>query len=100
MGWLKNVFARCSSHRPVRRLETKRRPPTFRPALEGLEDRLIPSANVLTFHNDLASTGQNLNETALSPSNVTVGAFGKIGTTQVDGQIYAQPLVYNAINIT
>ena len=30
-----------------------------RPMLEELEQRLVPSANVLTYHNDIASTGTN-----------------------------------------
>jgi fibronectin type 3 domain-containing protein len=67
--------------------------------LEELENRLTPSVNVLTYHNDVASTGVNSNETLLTPANVTVGSFGKLFTTGVDGQIYAQPLTYAGITI-
>ncbi len=50
------------------------------------------STDVVTFHNDIARTGQNLNETILTPSNVNSAKFGKIGFDSVDGLVDAQPL--------
>ncbi len=39
-----------------------------RPQVECLETRLVPSASVLTYHNDGFNDGQNLNETVLTPA--------------------------------
>ena len=71
----------------------RRRP--FRPWAEGVESRRLMAASVadvLTYHNDNARTGQDLHETTLNPSNVNSASFGAKFTDAVDGAIYAQPL--------
>jgi hypothetical protein len=94
---MQRPFARYAhSPQPARWGRARKAPP----ALEGLESRLLPSANVVTYHNDLASTGQNLHETLLTRANVNPVSFGKLFTTQVDSQVYAQPLVVQGVNIT
>lgn len=74
---------------PTRRFEKTR----YRQlVVERLEERLTPAVSVVTYHNDLASTGQNLNETSLTYDSVNSAYFGKLYSTPLDGQAYAQPL--------
>lgn len=47
------------------------------------------STDVLTYHNDIAHTGQNLTETTLTISNVASVKFGKLGFYPVDGLVDA-----------
>jgi outer membrane protein assembly factor BamB len=52
----------------------------------------ISGADVLTWHNDLARTGQNLSESMLTPSTVNSTNFGLRALWPVDGRVDAQPL--------
>jgi hypothetical protein len=55
--------------------------------------------DVLTYHNDLARTGQNPFETTLTPANVAPATFGLLYTRVVDGFVYAQPLYVSGVTI-
>jgi hypothetical protein len=55
--------------------------------------------NVITQHNDIARTGQNLSETVLTPSNVNDTHFGLLHKIALDDQCYANPLVYSGLTI-
>jgi hypothetical protein len=47
----------------------------------------------------LARTGVNTQETILTTTNVNVSQFGRLFQIQVDGQVYAQPLVLSGVEI-
>jgi outer membrane protein assembly factor BamB len=57
------------------------------------------AADVLTYHNDIARSGQNLNETILTTTNVNSSTFGKLFTMPVDGHIDAEPLYLSEVSI-
>ena len=57
------------------------------------------SANVLTYHNDIGRTGQNLNETILTHSNVNSTSFGKKAFLTADGLVDAEPLYVSNLQI-
>jgi hypothetical protein len=58
------------------------------------------NVNVLTYHNDLARSGQNLNETILTPANLSSSSFGKIGFLSVDGLVDAEPLYASGLTLS
>ena len=55
--------------------------------------------SVLTWHNDKARTGQNLQETQLTPATVNMSNFGKLFTLSVDGLVDAEPLYVPGLSI-
>ncbi len=55
--------------------------------------------DVVTYHNDVARTGQNLTESILSTDRVTSSTFGRTGFLSADGKVDAQPLYLSALAI-
>jgi hypothetical protein len=55
--------------------------------------------DVLTQHNDRSRSGAQLTETVLTPANVHAGTFGRLYARNVDGQILAQPLYVDNVNV-
>jgi hypothetical protein len=55
--------------------------------------------DVTTYKNDLARTGQNLTETALTLANVKFATFGKLRFLATDGLVDAQPLYLSALMV-
>ena len=70
-----------------------------RPLLEPLEIRRLLATNITQYHDDSQSTGANLTETQLTPSNVNPADFGQLYNTPLDGQVYAEPLVLTNVTI-
>jgi hypothetical protein len=54
---------------------------------------------VLTYRNDSARTGQDLNEATLTLANVNSVRFGRLLSYPVDGAIYAQPLYVASVRM-
>jgi hypothetical protein len=57
------------------------------------------SIDLVTHHNDIARTGQNLNEPLLTLYNVNAARFGKVGFFATDGKVDAQPLFLSSVSI-
>ena len=69
------------------------------PQAGPLEVRLLPSADVLTYHEDNTRSGWDPNETVLNPIDVNAASFGKLFNMPVDGKVDAQPLYMAGVNI-
>ena len=84
-----------------------RRPASARPRastsfalrIVPLEVRLLPSADVLTYHGDNARSGWDSTETTLNPIDVNAASFGKLFNMPVDARVEAQPLYVAGVTI-
>jgi hypothetical protein len=73
---------------------------TSNPATLTVSSGTASATDVVTYHNDIARTGQNLSETILTTANVNSTTFGKLRSLSVDGKVDAQPLyLSNLANI-
>src|SRR5690349_5812418 len=59
---------------------------------------LAQTVDVLTYHNDNERTGQNLNETILTPANVNSTQFGLLQVLATDGKVDAQVLCAGGVS--
>jgi hypothetical protein len=59
----------------------------------------LAQVNVYTRSYNQERTGANLQETILTPANVSSKTFGKLFTVPTDGQVYAQPLYVSNLAI-
>ena len=59
----------------------------------------MPPIHVLTNRHDDTRVGANQAETTLKVDNVNVNVFGKLFTRAVDGDLFAQPLLYSGLDI-
>ena len=57
------------------------------------------TVNVLTYHNDVARTGQNLSESTLTTANVNSMNFGLVGNLSVDAGVDAEPLYVSNLTL-
>jgi len=57
-------------------------------------------SDVFTGHNDVARTGQNLQEAILTPAQVNSSYFGLVHNVHVDGKVDAQPLYISELGIS
>ena len=55
--------------------------------------------DIVTYHDDVARTGLNPNESILTPTNVTSSKFGLLRIFTVDGKVDGQPLYLANLNV-
>src|SRR5579875_3539679 len=59
----------------------------------------VAGQDVVTWHNDVARTGQNLHETVLTPASVRSGSFRKLFFIPADGKVDAEPLYVHGLQM-
>ena len=64
-----------------------------------LTPHLSAGVDVLVGRYDTRGTGANLDERILNTTNVNLAGFGKLFSYEVEGAIYAQPLIVSAVRI-
>jgi hypothetical protein len=69
-------------------------------AQSGAQAPPPPTDNVLTWQQDRGRTGQNLSEGMLTSSTLTSQNFGQLCHADLDGQVYAQPLVVTNVTVS
>jgi hypothetical protein len=70
---------------------------TATPTSTATSSPIVPT-DVLTYHNDLARTGQNLTEQILTTANIKT-SFGLLFSVSVDGLVDGQPLIKTQVPI-
>ncbi len=93
------VKQNCYKSRQTRLIDSYLLAAAWLIAVMFVETSAQAQLNVFTAHNDIARTGQNLNETILTPSNVNPTEFGKLFSHSVNGSVWAQPLYVAQVNI-
>ncbi len=88
------LFAGCGSHSGNSSLD-----PESASTARGSYPAPSGPANVLTYHNNNARTGENPRETILTPANVNSRQFGKIAFLSVHGLVDAEPLYVSQLKV-
>src|SRR5260370_39255031 len=88
--------------RPLLKRSVRKRPVTRNQGLflEHLESRLSPSATVLTYHNDTASTGANSTENQLTPTHAQANSFDNKVPFSPAAHIHPHPPTETCVNNT
>ncbi|HWB59794.1 MAG TPA: LamG-like jellyroll fold domain-containing protein, partial [Chthoniobacteraceae bacterium] len=69
--------------------------------LLALSAAALAQTNITVWQVDLQHSGNNANETILTPGNVGAsGAFGFLFSQPMDGQTYGQPLIASGVNVS